>query len=336
MKVNDGDRNQTDAQALLGTHAAGRLLRQMLTQPSLRTDLCSAFIRSEALATMVAGRDPSWGGRCLVRWLPTDLRSGASDFDTLDVATGAGMRLFMRPNFHGKIYAIPPHGMLIGSANLTGSGQGISEHPNTEASILIECSTACLEFVDRLFDDACEVTPRLRQLLAEHLYGSNSTLRCLDDWPPEILDRIGRPEPRLIVDECLWFRPTALEAIRSDRSMEAAHDRGLLGISGSDVSDASIRARFDHSSMVSWLAAVLRASGGEAHFGRLTDHLHDQLSRDPTMQRVEVKQLLGNALAWIRVVGSSRLAVDRPRHSDRVSLQRPAQVLNRSAKTSDL
>ena len=59
---------------------------------------------------------------------------------------------------------------------------------------------------------------------------------------------------------------------------------------------------------------------GEMYFGELTAVLQDSLLDDPGVHRRTVKSLLQNLLTWCEALGIERVTVDRPRHSQRITM----------------
>lgn len=98
---------------LLDASSVQRWLSGSLAHAS-HVSLCSAFIRSEALAQLLTNAPADLTGRILVRWQLQDLLAQASDLDTFRVCKIRGLHLFMRLDFHGKVYSVPPHGIAVG------------------------------------------------------------------------------------------------------------------------------------------------------------------------------------------------------------------------------
>jgi hypothetical protein len=119
-----------------GPYAAKWLIEALLKsdQP---VDLCSAFLRSEALVSLLPKNRNFVGGRILARWQLGDLQAGASDLYSYVVAKKLGFKFFIRQDFHGKVFSVPKIGTIVGSANATLAGFGLKEDGNAEVCTLV-------------------------------------------------------------------------------------------------------------------------------------------------------------------------------------------------------
>ncbi len=289
-------------------------------------DICSAYLRSEALAAMLQRLPKDICGRALVRWRCADLLAGASDIDAHDVARSHGVQLYMRLDFHGKAYSVPPKGVLVGSANATLSGLGIAKDANEEICTLVDSSQHNQELIDSLYEGATKVDDTLLLELKRVLAQAGDQGFAAAEWPDLILSRLLKPRhtENLFVDECLWSTPDWLLANEQPLTPDEIHDSALLGLlamSGdTDLSAASLKRRLVQTALYSWLLLTLSRSGGEAYFGQLSETLHSALLDDPAPTRRGVKELLQNLLSWVTALDSTGILVDRPRHSQRVRL----------------
>jgi hypothetical protein len=309
---------------LLYTTEIAARLREMIRESRSPIQLCSAFVRSDALLELLRSRDPELGGRCLVRWQPGDLISGASDLEVFDAARQAGLKLHMRTDFHGKVFSVPPHGLIVGSANLTSAGLGLLATPNVEVATHLPNTPMSERFVSSLFCGSTEVTPSLKDGLKSALAELIISPRAWGMWPGQVLQELERPGQRLMSDECFHSAPEWIFEKRQSLSPRDAHDAQLLGLNVLDRLEpqilSDVAARFRSTAAFRWLVRALSALGGTAFFGALTSELHNALADDPTPSRQGVKQLLGNLVAWVAALALPEICVDRPRVSTRLSL----------------
>ena len=143
-------------------------------------------------------------------------------------------------------------------------------------------------------------------------------------WPEDITDLIAsaasQSTGKILVNECF---ATTFNAFMSHRSSAKIHDLSLLTIKEQHADDVPlIRTQFRKTKLVRWLIKSLSEQDGEVYFGRATAMLHDQLFDDPKPYRQEVKTLLINLLSWIEGLGLEEIRIDRPNHSQRITLKK--------------
>lgn len=285
--------------------------------------ICSAYLRSEALKSLLDRLPQAIGGRILVRWKLGDLLAGSSDFDAFAIAQSIAWPLHMRLDFHGKVYSVPPKGVIVGSANATLSGLGISSHSNSEVCTLVSSSAENLKIIDVLFKDSTIVDQLIFDDLQRIAAQADSSAPDAN-WPSALLARLNknRVVDKLLVSECLLTAPDWLEGSTQPLRPEAAHDLGLLGsfirTNATSYSHDSLRAGLRVSSIYTWFRTTLLRLGGESYFGHLSAELHSALLDDPTPSRQLVKDLVQNFLSWVSILNLSEIKIDRPNYSQRV------------------
>ena len=100
------------------------------------------------------------------------------------------------------------------------------------------------------------------------------------------------------------------------------NDVDFLGIN-KHSSIADIKNAFKTSKPYRWLIKTLYdTENGELYFGNLTEKLHNTLINDPKPYRKEVKDLLANLLNWIQELKIVEVTIDRPNHSQRISIKK--------------
>jgi hypothetical protein len=300
-----------------GKQGAAWLLDSMANASS-SVSLCSAYIRSEALAQLLASSRMGQG-RILVRWQMSDLRSGASDLDAYTLAKGAGLEFAVRLDFHGKVFSVPGRGLLVGSANATLSGLGLRGGANEEVCTVVPDLPENLALIDGLFAGAVTLNDELVGTIRQALLDAPEGATEASAWPP-LLMRLLTPQrivDRLLADECLWSAPRIMDGLLHDVD---GHDQGLLGLTPSPTAIASARHCFQASSVYKWLVQRLEKSGGESYFGSLSEALQNSLLDNPGVHRREAKTLLQNLVTWCELMPDCGVLVDRPRYSQRIRL----------------
>ena len=230
----------------------------------------------------------------------------------------------MSLDFHGKVYAIPPAGIGVGSTNATASGLGFGAKPNAEMNTLVGCTEENLRVVESQFQGSTLVTDQLYERIRLELEAMQRSSVHSSQWSSEIMSLLQPtvPPESLFVDECLvtdgrWW----VLSPGSVRDPYAEHDLRLLGLVGSEQSQLQLQAALRQTKCVRWLTERIRqAPAHELYFGSLSSALHDALLDDPGPRRSEVKTLLQNLLSWVQLARLPELSVDRPNHSQRVRL----------------
>ena len=97
----------------------------------------------------------------MVRFLLSDILHGATDFELFDYCKANGWQLYVRFDLHAKTYIFDRKRCILGSANLTSKGLGLSLHGNYELSSFAEVDDSDLKKIDMLFDNAILMTDEL-------------------------------------------------------------------------------------------------------------------------------------------------------------------------------
>jgi hypothetical protein len=284
--------------------------------------LCSAFLRSSVIDDLSKNFHRDATVRVMVRWKLSDLLAGASDLQSYRICSKLGWKFFVSLNFHGKVFHLPSHGILVGSANATESGFGLLSNSNSEACTIVPDNDSNSEFVNQLFFDSVEMTDELfesLQLLFDQALNDNS----LPEWPSHILEVLTKPvvlSNKLFISECFITDGNELLSFPSQLSVDANSDLSLLGHSNLNSNLDSVAKQFSQTKLFKLTLNLLEERGGEVYFGALTEALHDWLVEDPAPYRSEVKILVKNLYCWIALLGSEKtgLIVDKPRHSERI------------------
>ncbi len=302
-------------------------LRQAIAATQHEALLCSAYIRSAAFLRIVMSRvlEEPLRASVLVRWQAQDLLSGASDLKLYEICCEHNIDLFMRMDFHGKVYAVPPNGIGVGSTNITAGGLGFKSQANAEMNTLVTCSDENVRIVRSQFHGATRVTDQLYERIRLDLECMQKSEIPSPQWSLDVISMLQPPvsPTSLLVDECLltdgrWWAQGLGEA----RDTSAEHDLRLLGMDSGRRSEGELPSALRRTKCVRWLTdQLMRVPQRELYFGALSAALHEALLDDPGPRRSEVKSLLQNLLSWIQLAGLPELSVDRPTHSQRVRLR---------------
>ena len=93
--------------------------------------LAAPYIKEHTLLRVLSQASRMMSLTCVTRWSPGDLSAGVSDASVREHVIGRGGRFLLHPTLHAKYYRFDDV-VLIGSANLTQSGLGLTSNPNLE------------------------------------------------------------------------------------------------------------------------------------------------------------------------------------------------------------
>lgn len=282
--------------------------------------LCSAFLRSEALCALFPKGTANIKGRILVRWQLGDLQSGASDLRAYSVAKEMGFKLFVRQDFHGKVFALPRIGLVVGSANATLAGFGLRDAANAEVCTLVSASESNFTFVDDLFNGAVEMDDSLFDTVCRAFQDIPVALTEYVQWPAGLMKQFQCHTPAnwLLLSECLSYPPEV--DIVGNICVQDEHDRQLLGLRETLASRGTLTNAFTELKIFRWFVGCLAQAEGEMYFGAATKALHSSLLEDPGVLRRDVKRLMHVLLAWCELLPKCGIAIDRPGYSARIRL----------------
>ncbi len=222
---------------------------------------------------------------------------------------------------------MPPHGILVGSANATESGFGLLSNSNSEVCTIVEEKDSNLSFVNNLFLQAIEMNDDLFNQVKVVYDQSQKKDHEAFEWPDSIFKNFQNQSDlssELFLSECFQSDGKELLSGGGLLSDAARSDLSLLGLSEKNFSNESIAIQFKKSKIYSLLIELLEKRGGEVYFGALSSALHHWLIEDPAPYRREVKVLVKNIYGWVSNLSadSTGLFVDRPNHSERIRLSK--------------
>lgn len=291
---------------------------------SLNSDasICSAYTKKTILKKISANITANTNVRVLVRWELNDLVCGASDLEAYLFCKESGWDFYINNNCHVKIYHLPPSGILIGSANATNSGLGISNDPNIEAGTVIDDLPENIKFIDNLFAKSVLMNDELFLKIKNCLESIETPENNLY-WPEDIFNEI-KPnvslQSKFLMTDLLRSNGVSIITKMKELTAVDQNDLSLLSISNKDYTDIQLALRLKRTYLFQWLNLILDSHGGELYFGKLTVELHNALIEDPAPYRSEIKLLVVNIYSWINLLGPDLLglSIDQPNHSQRL------------------
>jgi hypothetical protein len=232
-----------------------------------------------------------------------------------------GWDFYICTNFHGKVFVFPPAGILVGSANATGSGLGLLSNSNSEVCTVVGGSEANDLLVAGLFLSSTRMTDELFSKL-KAIYQNSLKKNDIFEWPEFIHKEISSPKQfdgKLFLSECLLSNGDEILNSMKCESVEARSDASLLSLPSGKYNPEVVATRLSETKIFSLLKKLLEKEGGEIYFGALTAAIHSYLMEDPAPHRSDVKIIVKNLYAWVSHLGKYlSMEVDRPNYSERI------------------
>lgn len=248
--------------------------------------------------------------RLLVRFRLDDLLKGSTDFDILEYGLQNGWDIFLRFDLHAKTYIVDNKRGLVGSANVTNSGLNIGKAGNMEMATFVDVEAEDVEKINGLFDDAIHVDDELVAKMKQQFYSIETAEKQKGhSWNIEIT-KLFNPSINTLFS---YELPEDFEFIEGE--YYSFLDYTFTG----DLNAFKEALRWSNAYL--WLLKLLKENDGELYFGAVTEKLHNALVTDPKPYRRDVKQMLANLLDLIEKIGMEEIVIDRPNHSQRISIK---------------
>ena len=116
-------------------------LEELLSEARSSVVIYSAFIKGNALNSLLVSLGNRVNVQVIARWQKRDIIFGASDLAVFKICKQKGWSFGISQKLHGKLYIIDSSSILLGSANLTGKGLGLTPHPNIEFGVEIPANS---------------------------------------------------------------------------------------------------------------------------------------------------------------------------------------------------
>ena len=249
----------------------------------------------------------------MVRFLLSDILHGATDFELFDYCKANGWQMYVRFDLHAKTYIFDRKRCILGSANLTSKGLGLSLHGNYELSSFAEVDDSDLKKIDTLFDNAILMTDELYISMKSdyEIAQSNQTPSKTFKWNTGIEQKFN---PKIDLLFTYDFPSTSSPNFNDVNSFEFL-EMGYI------PSQEELKQAFRWSKAFMWLYNYVSSCPDKtSYFGGVTAALHNTLVNDPKPYRKEVKDLLANTLGWIKALDINEIAIDTPNHSQRIRI----------------
>jgi len=254
------------------------VLKSELSICNTEVNIVSAFCKVSTLELLDSFIKPNVKKRLLVRFLPSDIASGATDKEIYDYCIRNNWYIFIDNNIHAKTYIFDHIKCIIGSANATNKGLGVANKSNKEASTFFTLDEESYAKILSLYKDAI--------VLDEEIY--NEIIKAKDD---NIIIKIKEFKLKERKIECLMSEdfPTELTDIIELYNLKS----------------------------YKWLVAFLRnKESRESYFGEITKNIHEVFVKDPRPFRKDIKQHLVDLLDCIKRLKIKEIEITRPNYSE--------------------
>lgn len=257
-------------------------LRKNLPECLNDINIISAFCKLSTLIYIDSLINPGVKKRLLVRFLPSDISSGATDKEIFDYCINNNWEVYVDHTIHAKTYIFDKLKCILGSANMTNRGIGLAENSNKEISSFFKLYEDDYSKIMTLYKDSVK--------LDNDLY--NYILSCCDDF--EAIKYKKNKNNNLVI-ECLFPEDFP------DKSTDIIELYNLRSFK--------------------WLIKYLKKKdSNSAFFGELANEIHNIFVRDPRPYRKEVKAHLIDLLSCINRLSINGISIIRPNYSECVIL----------------
>lgn len=201
-------------------------IRELFFEAKERIIIISAFIGASALDSLLDATKQVSERSVYVRWDFNDVASGASDWQSWDIARRHNVPMYARPKLHAKLY-VADNRVLVGSANATTPGLSGPTKGNLELLILEDAEIEPVKQIVRRIQES--------SMLANPL-GKDITLQSHSDSANGNDDKILVWLPRS--DPGRFLRVVAGEIPPDDDSLQ---DKSDLRLTESAIGPGEIR-----------------------------------------------------------------------------------------------
>lgn len=254
------------------------VLMSELSRCETEVNIVSAFCKVSTLEFLDSFINQNIKKRLLVRFLPSDIVSGSTDKEIYDYCIRNNWHIYIDNDIHAKTYIFDHIKCIIGSANVTNKGMGITNNANKEASAFFELNNEDYAKILTLYKDAI--------ILNEEIY--NEIIRAKDDT---IIIKLREFKLKKRKIECLMAEdfPTELTDIIELYNLKS----------------------------YKWLVSFLKnKQNNMSYFGEIAKNMHNVFVKDPRPYRKDIKQHLADLLTCIKRLKIKEIEITRPNFSE--------------------
>ncbi len=225
---------------------------------------------------------PNVSKRILIRFLPSDISSGATDKEVFEYCNNSNWKIYYDFSIHAKIFIFDKIKAIWGSANVTNNGMGLTNNPNKELSTYGEIDDESYNKIITLYKDANILDQESFNFIMNQT-NDNDAIRYNNN-------KIKNPKIECLFPEDFPNDDTDVIELYSLRSYK-------------------------------WLIQFLmKKEEKKAYFGELSSEIHNIFAKDPRPYRKDVKIYLSNLFACITRLDVRGLTITRPNYSECIFL----------------
>jgi hypothetical protein len=289
------------------------VLEREFTNVKDNLQVISAYCTTNALAYVdsIIHNAPS-AKKIMVRFHLDDILNGATDFSIYEYCKKHNWDVYIKLDLHAKTFIFDKKRWIVGSANLTSRGIGLINNSNMEMAVLADVDENEFEKINALFNAATLLTDDIYELMTDQLGNKTFENNNKSTWDIDILDLLNNKIVTVFTHD--FVKSQSPNHLLDD-------DYELLQLSKGKIDKNELRSSFITTIGFKWLVQTLKsANNQQLYFGNITVLLHKALVNDPRPYRKEVKDLLVNLLSWIQELDIDNVKIERPNHSQLISL----------------
>jgi hypothetical protein len=283
------------------------------------------FIKIAPLSRILINLAPRVKVDIITSWKLTNFTSGVSDVDIFKFCKHSGIRLRANNRIHLKVWLIDDTKLLATSANITDSALGAVSSPNHEFLTDNRPCQPDFKALETILNESIEITDGIYL----------KTLELLEQWvdykPVDIdlldyelaLESLVDDIPRTSNPQELYFLYSQAGTTFSE---DVEHDLERLKIPAGLCAESFMSAldrSFFRLPIIRKVAS--RLSEAPIYFGEIKAFLQDVNDSDPKPTRRELTSIAQNLYKWLTALRPSQFIVDKPCHSERLTMRIPDQ-----------
>jgi hypothetical protein len=259
--------------------------------------VASAFIKFEALKSILGNLEKDLDVMVIARWRVEDLVKGSSDLEVYKYCREKGWRFGINARLHGKLFLLDSEEVFLGSANVTRRGLNSIENSNLEFGTKFKPSREDLDKLNCFLSSEVRwITDVDYESMARHVKEAKEKYQQtnIEEWPSSVVRRLVPTIESLWLKDLFSLSPE--EILSNQPTDDFARNIDLLNILPENLDSKSVKKGFRNTLIYAW--AVQRLSYDPVQFGALTFEIDNLLLDDPRLYRKHLKPYIDILFAW--------------------------------------
>lgn len=263
------------------------------------------YIKSDSIKRVISRVQENVNVLVVGRWRLIDIIMGSSDLEVYDLLKKKNIEFYINHKIHLKVLLRDKNKILLGSANLSGSGMGLLEESNIEVVTILDFDNKYLRDINKIIKTSIKMDDDLYGSIKEELENLDDLKKIINKENTKINNaekKIFKGKYNIIVNDFPFCKdPDQFIDYYSERKFKEQkldHDMALFGISKKEkMKDLKkkLKQKFLRSDAFSWQDKIIK---DEVLFGKYCERLHNALVDDPKPYRKQVKELVNNMFNW--------------------------------------